>query len=390
MRPVLFVSNGHGEIAIADRIAFEVRALAPDMAIDHLALVGDVSARQMHDVGPRKAMPSGGLIAMGNLRNIARDVTAGLLTLTFAQYRFLRSVRGRYGVAVAIGDVYALAMTLAVRTRTTFVGTAKSIGVAPYGRFEERILRAADVRFVRDAPTARRLQEHGLVTEPANVIVDLLEDSDDTQADEAVADFAPALALLPGSREKAYADAAFLLEIVRELAAQRTGLGAVLSIAPNLAPDRFAQAAAAHGWEVLKDGDESVPFALRLGDRTVVRAWRGPVGAVLTRVELVLGQAGTANEIAAAAGVPVVAFERRKDRKRLWYRRRQSALLGDALIVLPNELSAAIAETRDLLADPPRLARMAAIGRERMGPSGGARRIAERIVAIDAAARDVP
>lgn len=389
MRPLLFVSNGHGEIAIAERIALEVRSLAPGVAIDHVALVGDVSAQQMRDVGPRKAMPSGGLVAMGNLRNIARDVAAGLLTLSFAQYRFLRSLRGRYGVAVAIGDAYALAMALAARTRTAFIGTAKSIDVAPYGRFEERILRAADVRFVRDAATAKRLEEHGLVTEPANVIVDLLDNSHDRQADESVEGFAPALALLPGSREKAYDDAVFLLEIVRALAAQRTGLGAVLSIAPNLAPERFAQAAAAHGWEVLSFCGEAVPFALRLENRTVVRAWRGSVGALLTRVELVLGQAGTANEIAAAAGVPVMAFERRKDRTRLWYRRRQSALLGDALLVLPNELPAAIAGTSALLADAQRMARMAAIGRERMGPPGGARRVAERIVALDTAASHV-
>ena len=48
----------------------------------------------MHEVGPRRAMPSGGLIAMGNVRNIARDLRSGLLALTLAQRAFLARARG--------------------------------------------------------------------------------------------------------------------------------------------------------------------------------------------------------------------------------------------------------------------------------------------------------
>ncbi|MBV8333484.1 MAG: hypothetical protein JO192_12150, partial [Candidatus Eremiobacteraeota bacterium] len=158
----LFVSNGHGEASIADRIALELYAIAPSATVDHLALVGDTTSDRMNDVGPRRAMPSGGLIAMGNVANIARDVRSGLLGLTLAQYRFLRAARKRYDAVVAIGDVYALAMALAAGSPTVFVGTAKSVYVAPYGPFEERILRRASATFVRDEPTARRLRERGV------------------------------------------------------------------------------------------------------------------------------------------------------------------------------------------------------------------------------------
>ena len=101
---LLFITNGHGEIAIADRIAQEVCALDGAVAIDHFALVGDSRSSIMHEVGPRQAMPSGGLLAMGNLRNIARDVGSGLLTLTYRQRRFLKRARGAYARVVAIGD----------------------------------------------------------------------------------------------------------------------------------------------------------------------------------------------------------------------------------------------------------------------------------------------
>ncbi len=383
MTRVLVVTNGHGELAIGDRIALELRALAPNVSLDHLALVGERGSEAMRDVGPRRSMPSGGLIAMGNLRNIARDVGAGLLGLSYRQYRFLRAARGSYAAAVAIGDVYALAMTLRARTRTVFVGTAKSVRVAPYGPFEERILRRADACFVRDEETARALRAHGVRVEPAaNVIVDLLATPDDDRAAQAVAGFAPVLALFPGSRESAYQDAAFLVEVTCELAAGAPALGGVLSIARGLDVARFVELIRKHGREVRVTHDPSIPFVVSNGGREVVRAWRGQIGPLLARAALLLGQAGTANEAAAAAGVPVIAFEQDRDRKARWYRQRQRGLLGGAMAVLPGDVAQAAGGVREILADETRRRSMSEAGRARMGAPGGARRIAECIAAL--------
>jgi uncharacterized protein (TIGR03492 family) len=379
----LLVSNGHGEASIADRIAVELRAIAGDVRIDHLALVGDGRSETMNDVGPQRAMPSGGLIAMGNVANIARDVRSGLIRLTFAQYRFLRRARGAYDVVVAIGDVYALLMALAARAPVVFVGTAKSVNVAPYGPLEERVLRRARAIFVRDDATAARLRAHGLAVEGAsNVIVDLFASADDARAGEAVATFSPALALFPGSRENAYADARFLLRVTRELARNRTTIGAALSVAPSLDAERFAAMARDDGWSVSPHAGEVLPFELATDGRVVVRAWRGGLGPILRRVTLVLGQAGTANEAAAAAGIPVVAFERAGDRKSRWYRRRQQGLLGEALAVVPDRLNDAASAVGALLDDPQRLARMSAVGRARMGAPGGARIVAASVARV--------
>jgi uncharacterized protein (TIGR03492 family) len=388
VKAVLFVSNGHGEASISDRIAAELKGLAPELALDHLALVGDeaAAAESMRDVGPRRAMPSGGLIAMANVRNIVRDLRAGLLGLTLAQRRFLRSSRGTYDVSVAVGDAFALLMALEARAPTVFVGTAKSVNVAPYGALEERLLRRAAARFVRDDDTARRLAARGLEMEPAaNVIVDLFATADDPRAQLAVDGFSPAIALFPGSRTSAYAAATFLLAVMRRLTSEEPSLGAVLSVARGLDAQELAASAQLAGWDVSRAaGNPAMPFTLTVNERERVRAWRGPLGPVLRRVTLVLGQAGTANEAAAAAGVPVVAFEDLRERKPMWYRRRQRGLLGDALAVLPANLDEAAAGVRALLHDPARRANMAATGRSRMGESGGARRIAERIVAIAA------
>ncbi len=382
MSRVLFVTNGHGEASIAERISLELRSKLPDASVDHLALVGSAANEGLNEVGPRRAMPSGGLIAMGNVRNLLTDLRAGLVGLTLRQLQFLRGARGAYSVVVAVGDVYALAMALVAGARTVFVGSAKSVEVARYGPFEQRILARAAACFVRDDATARDLGRRGLRVDVGNAIVDLFPTTEDGAAERAVAGFAPALALFPGSRTNAYDDAEFLLRVVGELATQHRDIGAVLSIARGLDSDRFAAQAGQAGWNVRTTKQESIPFVLSRGGREIVRGWRGPLGPLLARSVLVLGQAGTANEAAAAAAVPVVAFQRDRDRRTRWYRERQRGLLGDALLVLPGDLTDAVAGVNGVLHDPARRRRMGEVGRARMGEAGAARRIAERIAAL--------
>lgn len=379
---VLFVSNGHGEEAIAARLADELAALAPEIGLDHLALVGEFGhPSRMRDVGPRRTMPSGGLIAMGNVKNIARDVSRGLLRLTIAQLRFLRAERGSYDAVVAVGDVFALLMALQVKAPAIYVGTAKSVYVAPYGPVEERVLRRARAVFVRDEPTARRLRERGTpASAPGNVIVDIFAVPDDPRAEAALAGFDPRIVLFPGSREAAYDEGATLAGFVRALARERPAIGAAMSIAPGLDAARFARRLAEDGWTVRTRQDPTMPFDLCDGERVLARAWRGEIGPLLARATLVVGQAGTANEAAAGAGVPVVAFAHPGERADAWYRTRQRGLLGDALLVVAGP--GAAEAVGDLLDDAPRRAAMAAAGRERMGAPGGARAIARAIASI--------
>lgn len=379
MKRLLFVTNGHGEIAVAARLAREVQSRRP-VACDHLALVGDFAyPSTLREVGPRRRMPSGGVIAMGNVRNILRDVRAGLLSHTLAQLRFLRETRGAYDAAVAVGDVFSLAMALQARaTATVFVGTAKSVYVAPYGRFEERIVRKADRAFVRDAATARRLRLHGIDAVAANAIVDLYAED----AEEVDVAFDPALAVFPGSRDPAYDDACTIARVVAEIAQAFPNAGALLSIAPGIDPQRLAERLSGDGWNVVRREDRRAPFSLRRGNRELLRAWSGSPSAILRRACVALGQAGTANEAAAALGIPVVAFARTGERRTPWYRMRQIGLLDGAMMVTHAEPRRAASDVAALLRDPARMRRMAHIGRERMGPAGAAARIAAEIAAL--------
>jgi hypothetical protein len=350
----LFVTNGHGEAAIAARIASDVRALAP-LATEHLALVGERFAESgFPDVGPQRAMPSGGLVAMGNVRAFGRDVRAGWLGLFARQLRFLGSVRRRYAAVVAVGDAYAAALARRAGPPLVFVGTAKSAYVAPYAGFERRIIGAAARLFVRDVATAEALRRRGLRAEaPGNVIVDLLAGGSRYAWPGAVR-----IVLLPGSRERAYADAERIAEIAERVAARVPGVATVLSIAPALDPARFAPLLERH---------------------PALGVWFEGIGGILAGATVAIGQAGTANEAAAAGGVPVVALELAGDRRSGWYRMRQERLLGEAILVVPGDPPAAADAIVALLNDPVRRARMGAAGRERMGPSGGSAAIARAI-----------
>ncbi len=360
MKTVLFVTNGHGEAAIAARIAEELRALAP-LRTEHFALVGErLGGGAFVDVGPQRVMPSGGLVAMGNLRAFARDLRAGFITLFAQQVRFLRSARGRYAAVVAVGDAYACLMARMTRRPLAFVGTAKSVYVAPYGPGERRIIAGAQCIFVRDFATAEQLREQGVPAQaPGNVIVDLVHDT--TRSRTAVEWRAPLrLALLPGSRPRAYADAQRLAEVVAALRTRVGPLDAVLSIAPSLDPAGFAP-------------------AIALGD---LRTWNGPLDGLFAGATLVIGQSGTANEAAAAYGVPVVALELDDAPRDAWYRKRQIGLLGEAMLVVPGDVARATEAIAALLADEPQRAHMAWVGRERMGGPGGAHAIAQAVLSL--------
>jgi tetraacyldisaccharide 4'-kinase len=361
MTRVLFVTNGHGEASIAKRIAADLRTLG-DFATDHLALVGAGHGDDAFiDVGPQAALPSGGLVAMGNVRAFLADVRAGFFRLFGRQAMFLMGSGGRYAAVVAVGDVYALLLARLARRPTVFVGTAKSVYVAPYGPGERLVLRTARRVFVRDPATAAYLRARGVAAQaPGNVIVDLL--TTDARVDWHGA--AERIALLPGSRSRAYDDAVRLADVVRRVARRVPAAAAVMSIAPGLDPKQFAPA---------------------LAGEPPIAAWGNDLGALFVDATLALGQAGTANEAAAACGVPVVAVEFDGQRKSAWYRMRQARLLGEALAIVPGEPQRAADAIVALLADAPRRARMAEVGRERMGAGGGAAAIARAVAGLSAA-----
>jgi uncharacterized protein (TIGR03492 family) len=287
----------------------------------------------------------------------------------------LHGAHESYGAVVAVGDAYGLWMARAARLPAYFVGTAKSVYVAKYGPFERRILSSARRVFVRDKPTAEALRAGGVAAEaPGNVIVDLAYEARGYRWKGRAG-----IAILPGSRAGAY-DAALRLCAVLARAAGDGPQEAALSLAPGIDAEKMARSLTGADWTIESGsgaGADTPWIARRSG--TEVAAWRGEFGALLDGAVLALGQAGTANEAAAARGVPVAALAEPQGED--WYRMRQRRLLGDALAILPAPEAEAAEALRTLLHDPERLAAMSRTGLQRMGPPGGAAAIAAEVLA---------
>ena len=103
---VLFMSNGHGEDAIAGRLidALEAHGL-PREQMAGWAIVGHgaaYEARGIARIGPANLLPSEGFGTLG-LRPFLRDLRAGWIGTHLAQARFARALRGQFRLLVAVG-----------------------------------------------------------------------------------------------------------------------------------------------------------------------------------------------------------------------------------------------------------------------------------------------
>jgi len=384
---ILIVSNGHGESAIAGYLGSALLERAPNARVEHFPLVGQGGDPQsrLAAVGPRAQMPSGGLVAYWNLKNLLRDIRAGLLGLMGRQFAYLRR-RHACDVIVAVGDVYCLAACLLfARRATVFVATAKSQYVAEHSRLERAIARRARVVFARDAATARALSERSVNARFAgNLMMDGVAASGESQPRLQLLDPAALhVGVLPGSRDDAQGHAAAAIRRARLVAgmiAPRT-LQALVSVAPGIPVQTVLDGAANAGVSLARVAEGCVA-ARGASDAVEVLAIDGCFGELLRASDIVFGQAGTGNEQAAGLGKPVIASSSAEPGRLGWYRMRQQRLLGDALLVLPDDDREFAGGVAALLGDSARMQRMSRTGRERMGGPGGSQAVAEAVLAL--------
>ena len=381
---VLILSNGAGEDAIAVQIIKELR----NVDCEAMPLVGtgvgyaDVASL----VGPRRILPSGGLVPEDYTR-VTRDIKGGMLTLIYPQFRCLRRLRHKYDLAVAVGDMWAVIMAILSGIRPVlFVGTAKSAYHHEYSRLEAALLRTLRIRaLVRDEITAVRLRKHGVIAAwVGNAMMDGLVP---VGCDLGLRENEAGLAMFPGSREGTYRALSPMLAAYRTLLERALKNGttvprAIVMLAPSVNMARLASSCSGYVWkdfgcetgvvgQLLHGHDDAYP----------VQLVRGVMADVLNVSRVALGQAGTAHEQAAGFGLPVVAFDcPSSPRESLgWYRGRQKGLLGEALAVVPNTLEAMVSEIEKLWNDEIERRRRGVVGQQRMGPPGASRGMAEII-----------
>lgn len=388
------LSNGHGEDVIGARLLESLRSRLPGYAFQAFPTVDRGEAYEPLGVpilGPRQVMPSGGFL-LHHPRLFADDLRAGFLGMTWRQGTALRALET--DVLVTVGDIYALFLSRLVRARRRFAvqplisahhaaGRSSLSSLARPARHfmerfsaaEKRLLRAVEQVYVRDAPTARLLQEAGLgnVSALGNPMLDALSGA----APLLGLDLGPpVVALLPGSRAHAPRALALMLQALEHWP-QATGLVAWAggTLPANWPPGWTFRAMPVQEGPVREEGEVG---RLERGEGRVYLL-RGRFADVLASSDLVLGTAGTANEQAASLGLPVLAFAV-PPLYTASYLRNQRRLLGRALSLAAPEPAAIATVLRSLWEDQERYEQAAADGRERMGRPGGAQAIAADLV----------
>ena len=398
--PLLVLSNGHGEDLIAARVLAALRQQGDNGLMDGMALVGLgaglASVPGFRPIGPRQQLPSGGF-SNQSFTGLLQDLWAGLGGLTLAQWRTIWQWRGAHpqGVVLAVGDLLPLVLAWDSGLPYGFIGTPKSDwtwltnwGTTPvadaYHRckgsewdpWEWWLMGHGRCRFVvvRDGLTARGLRRHGIdALAPGNPMVD-----------GPVAEDPPLPAslrqqrrwlMLPGSRLPEC-----LINLERLLAALPRQPAALVLLATGHQLDLQALATVVTG-----QGFAPCQSPADMGRRP---AWRrdnllllwgpGCFETWLPWAELGLATAGTATEQLVGRGVPALSLPGPGPQFTPAFARRQSRLLGGAVIPCfsPQQFRQELAR---LLEDDQHGRVLGRRGRRRMGPRGGSGAIARLV-----------
>lgn len=389
------VSNGHGEDVIGAALGRALGRAAPGAEVVALPLVGAGSAYESAGIplrGPRVTLPSGGFM-LHSAGYFFADLRAGYLQLTAHQVATLS--RTRADVIIVVGDVYAQGLAAlargpfrAVLQPLVSVHHATSEGArTPLNRYfmerirypERALMRhLSDVVYLRDAPTAEWLRRRGLTqaTWLGNPIVDRAVGTPIRGVPEL-----PVVALLPGTRShtpRALQTMAAALALSPGTLGLVAWSGGALPALPGWTPEA-AEASVPPG--TAGPAEPAVRGRLAALRHGSSRLWvvEGRFADVLASSMVAVGTAGTANEQAAATGLPIVSFPVEPHYTRA-YLANQRRLLAAALTVVEPDPVAIAAAVRSLLTDERARAAAGAAGRDRLGGPGGSQAIADDIL----------
>jgi len=283
-----------------------------------------------------------------------------------------------------VGDTYPVILGgIFTGKPVIFVGTAKSDYFYPYSPLEREIFRKyCRIVFPRDNITAKALKKNKINAKwVGNAMMDSLNFTGERFG---IPDDKKVIALLPGSRDFAYYDLTVILKAADRIK-QESGnsIAFVAPLANSIKVNNLVAPAEKAGFSLVNHNKEEGIVGKLTRHNMEVILLRKRFGDSIKMADLVIGQAGTGNEQAVGLGKPVIAFDSSGNEKLGWYRLRQKGLLGDSLSITPKDPEDIAIEALDILKNRERYEKMAKIGRARMGPPGGAKKMAEYIAKFE-------
>lgn len=366
LKPHLMVaSNGYGEDAIGVILAKKMRERFKGADISAFAFVGSGKHYQKEGievVSPSVEMPSGGIVKY-NVGELVNDFRHGLGSSIKRQIATMREIGKNYRTPVCVGDVYLFSNVLwGQGVSPVLLATAKSVHLSGHYRIERFLLRKRSRRvWTRDEETAKELVADGVSAEfCGNPVMDLINDSDEPVKWKE--DNTARVVLLPGSRPRAYDDIKLVIEAASELA-KRVKCQFVMVPAPTTNWKKMA--GNIEGWTLSKDEK-----TLSCAETSIRINAHGQVTAAATGADLLIGLGGTANQLCAGLGLPVVSIIETG-------KLRQKKLLREAEILVPPTSEALAEAAQKILEDPKLWKKMSDAGIKYLGGQGALDRVVE-------------
>jgi len=373
-RRFLFISNGHGEDAIAAAI---VARMPKAVSVEAYPMIGAGNAYTgvCPIVGPRATLASEGWRNVkGSLR---RDLATGGLGTVPPAFNFLRKINGKYDRVVVVGDMVGVLACYLTGHRGLYYIDVYKTGAARLYSGPERwtIKQACKTVFCRADNLARSLEHIGVDARSAgNVMMDAIPHGDyDARARRK---HALAVTLLPGSRALTSESFALQVDALRTLPAELRP-DVFLAVAGSVGVDDLAKKAGLKRTSMLS-AEPSDLGELSDGDLTIHMARGAAMGNLLTVSDVVLSQAGTATVQALGLGKPAITFVNPRDRRSRFTD--EQMLFGDARTVVTADTPSVGAALRKLLGDDEERRRLANIGRQRIGGPGAMHAIIDALM----------
>ena len=363
LRPKIIVaSNGYGEDAIGVVLAKRLREKFSLSDVSAFPLVGKGEAYSREDFEIKSApsvTPSGGVLKY-SLKDLWGDMRAGLLKHISSQFQDWQKIANEIRTPICVGDVYLLLHTLlGSGKRPIFLATAKTVYLSGHWRSERIIINKFTLKtWARDKKSAEQLGKNAIYS--GSPVMDLLEGKVNyTRGD--------VILILPGSRQRACKDIKLLLETIEILNKENCEENFRMVLAPTLPVKEFFAACENLGWVKISEeknisaSENAANFLVK--DNLKISLTNESVARASENVKILLGLGGTANQLCAGLGIPVVSIDEKGKRV-------QKKLLGDSEILTeakPQKLAEAVMK---ILRDKKLYDFMSKAGRERMGEPG--------------------
>ncbi|MGL5722560.1 MAG: hypothetical protein ACRCY4_09195 [Brevinema sp.] len=377
---ICVIANGYAEEMMASTLMDQIRLELGDRVDDYFFVGGSlVSSGRWYQDKRFATFYSGGISPSGgfptrSIKGFFSDLFAGVFRGPFKLSSFVKQwADNGLEMVVVVGDFLLLATAMPALKRKkvpcVFIPTAKSDHIQPHFKIEKKYIKKyASISFPRDEKTAQDFQEFGINAEYAgNLMQDLLVPSaKPLKADE------PIIALLPGSREESYGNFYKILSVVERI---HKPVHWALVQASVLDPAKIEQVFLSRNWQ---KGDSCWTHST-----SKVYVYSGSeFDSVALGCITAISLAGSAGEQIVGLGKPVVGFKGVGPQSTDGRMQDNAKLLGEAFIYEQNVPEGVAKTLNTLLTNDGLRASKGALGIERMGQTGGSKRIAQKLIEL--------